>query len=34
MKNRYNLSKRELMEHMHYYTYYTIMRSPPTDVRP
>jgi retinol dehydrogenase-12 len=34
MKDRYNLSKRELMEHMHYYTYYTVMRSPPTDVRP
>jgi hypothetical protein len=34
MKNRYYLSKRELMEQMHYYAHYTVMRSPPSDVRP
>jgi hypothetical protein len=34
MKNRYRLSKRKLMEQMHYYAHYTVMHSPPSDVHP
>ncbi|KAG1870270.1 hypothetical protein DFJ58DRAFT_45026 [Suillus subalutaceus] len=34
MKNRYHLSKRELIECMHYYAQHTVMRSPRSDVHP